>query len=31
MTLTEAGEAFFRHARMALDCMVAAEAAVRRD
>ncbi|TMV10666.1 LysR family transcriptional regulator [Arenibacterium halophilum] len=27
MALTAAGEAFIRHARMALDCMVAAEAA----
>lgn len=31
MALTEAGEAYYRHARMALECMVAAEAAVRRD
>ena len=30
MSLTEAGEAYYRHAKMALDCMVAAEAAVRR-
>ena len=31
MSLTEAGEAYYRHAKMALDCMVAAEASVRRD
>lgn len=31
MSLTEAGEAYYRHAKMALDCMVAAEAAVRKD
>lgn len=31
MSLTEAGEAYYRHARMALDCMMAAEAAVRKD
>ncbi len=31
MSLTEAGEAYYRHARMALECMTAAEAAVRRD
>lgn len=31
MSLTEAGEAYYRHARMALDCMAAAEAAVRKD
>lgn len=30
MSLTEAGEAYFRHAKAALECMVAAEAAVRR-
>lgn len=30
MSLTEAGEAYYRHAKMALECMVAAEAAVRR-
>ncbi len=30
MSLTEAGEAYYRHARAALDCMVAAEAAVHR-
>ncbi|MDD9729153.1 LysR substrate-binding domain-containing protein [Mameliella sp. AT18] len=31
MSLTEAGEAYYRHARMALECMLAAEAAVRKD
>lgn len=31
MSLTEAGEAYYRHAKMALECMVAAEAAVRKD
>ena len=31
MSLTEAGAAYYRHARTALDCMVAAEAAVRQD
>ena len=31
MSLTEAGEAYYRHAKMALECMVAAEAAVRTD
>lgn len=31
MSLTEAGEAYYRHAKMALECMVAAETAVRRD
>jgi DNA-binding transcriptional LysR family regulator len=31
MSLTEAGEAYYRHAKMALDCMMAAEAAVRKD
>lgn len=31
MSLTEAGEAYYRHAKMALDCMAAAEAAVRQD
>ncbi|MEO3480066.1 LysR substrate-binding domain-containing protein [Phaeobacter sp. CAU 1743] len=31
MSLTEAGEAYYRHAKMALECMVAAEAAVRQD
>lgn len=31
MSLTEAGEAYYRHAKRALDCMVAAETAVRRD
>ena len=31
MSLTEAGEAYYRHAKMALDCMVAAEAAVHKD
>lgn len=31
MSLTEAGEAYYRHAKMALDCMVAAETAVRRN
>ncbi len=30
MSLTEAGEAYFRHAKAALECMAAAEAAVRR-
>lgn len=30
MSLTEAGEAYYRHAKMALDCMAAAEATVRR-
>lgn len=31
MSLTEAGEAYYRHAKMALACMAAAETAVRRD
>lgn len=31
VTLTEAGEAYYRHARIALDRMVAAEAAARTD
>lgn len=31
MSLTEAGEAYYRHAKMALECMMAAEAAVRKD
>jgi len=31
MALTEAGEAYYRHAKAALECMMAAEAAVRRD
>ena len=31
MSLTEAGEAYYRHAKMALECMMAAEAAVRGD
>ncbi|SLN09523.1 HTH-type transcriptional regulator CynR [Roseovarius litorisediminis] len=31
MSLTEAGEAYYRHAKMALECMLAAETAVRRD
>jgi DNA-binding transcriptional LysR family regulator len=31
MSLTEAGEAYYRHAKVALECMTAAEAAVRRD
>lgn len=31
MSLTEAGEAYYRHAKAALECMMAAEAAVRRD
>jgi DNA-binding transcriptional LysR family regulator len=31
LSLTEVGEAYFRHAKAALDCMTAAEAAVRRD
>lgn len=31
MSLTEAGEAYYRHAKRALDCMVAAETAVRRN
>ena len=31
MSLTEAGEAYYRHAKMALECMVAAETAVRGD
>jgi len=30
MSLTEAGEAYYRHAKAALECMMAAEAAVRR-
>ncbi|MHA3979158.1 LysR substrate-binding domain-containing protein [Halovulum sp. GXIMD14794] len=30
MSLTEAGEAYYRHAKTALECMVAAETAVRR-
>ena len=31
MSLTEAGEAYYRHAKVALECMLAAEAAVRKD
>ncbi|WP_461495375.1 LysR substrate-binding domain-containing protein [Pyruvatibacter sp.] len=31
MSLTEAGEAYYRHAKIALECMAAAEAAVRKD
>ncbi len=31
MSLTEEGAAYYRHAKMALECMVAAEAAVRQD
>ena len=31
MSLTEAGEAYYRHAKAAMECMMAAEAAVRRD
>lgn len=31
MSLTEAGEAYYRHAKVAVECMVAAEAEVRRD
>jgi len=31
MSLTEAGAAYYRHAKMALECMAAAEASVRRD
>lgn len=31
MSLTEAGEAYYRHAKMALECMAAAETAVLRD
>lgn len=31
MSLTEAGEAYYRHAKTALECLIAAEAAVRRD
>ncbi|MGG7565820.1 LysR substrate-binding domain-containing protein [Rhodovulum sp. DZ06] len=31
MSLTEAGEAYYRHARKALDCMASAEAAARGD
>jgi DNA-binding transcriptional LysR family regulator len=31
MSLTEAGEAYYRHAKVALECMMAAEAAVRKD
>jgi len=31
LSLTEAGEAYYRHAKAALECMTAAEAAVRRD
>ena len=30
MSLTEAGEAYYRHAKAAMECMTAAEAAVRR-
>lgn len=31
MSLTEAGDAYYRHAKMALECMAAAETAVRKD